>query len=40
MGALEVNATKFSSSSNLTEEIDTCNIIVFNCNYPNREEDT
>jgi len=35
-----MNVTKFSFSSNLTQEIETCDPIDFNCNYPNYEEDT
>ncbi len=39
MKVLGMNATKFSFSSNLTQEIDTCDPIDFNYNYPNCEED-
>jgi hypothetical protein len=40
MEVLGVNAIKFSFSSNLTQEIDTCDPIDFNYNYPNCEKDT
>lgn len=40
MEILKMNVTKFSFSSNLTQEIETCDPIDFNCNYPNYEEDT
>jgi hypothetical protein len=40
MEILRVNVTKFSFSSNLTQEINTYDPIDFNCNYLNCEEET
>jgi hypothetical protein len=40
MEVLRVNVTKFSFSSNLTEEINTCDSIDFHYNYLNYDKDT